>query len=270
MSGGVDRAPGRCQAAGVSSDFRIWLWLLKIGVPVNLALIAWVLALPSPDSQAVVPALILIGVSAFRCGFPNRYVDNVVFHDTPLSSIFLTRLLATFSEVAYIFQFSYVIRALNTQQAIWIDALAWLMVVQVVISQGFVWSAIGTRRLALYFYEEAGWFVIFAANTVASAHLYWTGDASDPGRILLVLNLVFGVFYLPWQVLHLRSLRVEASEPVAPVPWSEGLRDALRQRNRRTDAEAWGGWIGATWMIAYWASLIPIWVAFIARTLTTG
>jgi hypothetical protein len=28
----------------------------------------------------------------------------VVFHDTPLSSIFLTRLLATFAEVAFVYQ----------------------------------------------------------------------------------------------------------------------------------------------------------------------
>ena len=45
------------------------------------------------------------------------------------------------------------------------------MVVQVVISQGFVWGAILTERLALYFYEELGWAIIFAANTIASAYL---------------------------------------------------------------------------------------------------
>ena len=39
---------------------------------------------------------------------------------------------------------------------------------QVVISQAFVWSAILTKRLHLYFYEELGWLVIFAANTAAS------------------------------------------------------------------------------------------------------
>ena len=44
---------------------------------------------------------------------------------------------------------------------LWIDALSWWMVVQVVISQGFVWSAIATRDLGRYFWEELGWFVIF-------------------------------------------------------------------------------------------------------------
>ena len=54
---------------------------------------------------------------------PNRYVGNVVFHDTALSSTFLTRLLATFSEVAYIYQFSYVLRVLNVDRVGGVDGL---------------------------------------------------------------------------------------------------------------------------------------------------
>ena len=103
-------------------------------------------------------------MSAFRCLFPNQYKGNVVFHDTPLSSIFLTRLLATFAEVAFIYQLSHVLRLLNVDRLGWVDALSWLMVVQVVISQLFVWGAILTGRLALYFWEELGWAVLVAAN----------------------------------------------------------------------------------------------------------
>ena len=254
------------------SDFRIFLWLLKLGTLVNLYFIGSLLALATPDPHVVVPGLILVAVSAFRCVFPNRYLDNIVFHDSPLSSIFLTRILATFSEVAYIYQFSYVIRVLNLEQLDWVNALSWVMVAQVVISQGFVWSAILTKRLDLYFYEELGWLVIFVANTVASAFLYITLDAPGSGLGLLQLNLLFGLFYLPWQVLHLRSLLAEArAEPgmgSAPCHWREGLRDAVRQRNPRTDAKAWGGLIGLTWMVAYWASLIPWWVHHIASVVS--
>ncbi|MDJ0785409.1 MAG: hypothetical protein QNK05_01300 [Myxococcota bacterium] len=247
-------------------DFSLPLFGLKLGAAVNLALLYWTLGLESPDPHAVIPAWILLCVSAFRCLFPNRYLHNVVFHDTPLSSIFLTRLLATFSEVAYIYQFSHVIRVLNVDGAGWIDALSWLMVVQVVVSQGFVWTAIGTRRLGLYFHEELGWFVIFAANTLASAVLLATAGELGDGRVLLVLNVGFGAFYLPWQVLHLRSLRAEATP--GHVSWASGLGDALRERNRRTDAASWGGWIGLTWMVAYWATLIPAWVTAIAVILS--
>jgi hypothetical protein len=217
----------------------------------------------------VLPARILLAVSAFRCLFPNRYVDNVVFHDTPASSIFGTRLLATFSEVAYIYQFSLVLRVLNTGDVGWVTGLAWLMVALVVVSQGFVWGAIATKRVGLYFWEELGWFAIFAANWVASAYLLATAPALGDGVILLWMSLVFGGLYLPWQGLHLRSLLEEAAEgPEQGVPWRNGLRDALRERNRRTDATSWGGWIGLTWMVAYWASLIPVWMFTIAVVLS--
>lgn len=245
-------------------DFSLPLWLLKLGAPLNLYLIVLVAGIRTPDPQVVVPALILVGVSAFRCLFPNRYVDNVVFHDTPVSSIFLTRLLATFSEVAYIYQFAYVLRVLNTGDVGWVNALSWLMVAQVIVSQAFVWSAILTRRLRLYFYEEVGWFVIFVANTVASASLYWAADPPAFGLVLLRLNLVFGVFYLPWQTLHLKSLVVETETDEIRVGWTEGLRDSILQRQPRRDAAAWGGFIGLTWMVAYWASLIPLWVSYVA------
>jgi hypothetical protein len=257
----------------VPSDFTFLLWLLKLGALLDLALLAGTLTLESPDPHAVLPAQILLAVSAFRCLFPNRYVDNVVFHDTAASSIFGTRLLATFAEVAYIYQFSHVLRVLNADAVGWVTGISWLMVLQVVVSQGFAWSAIGTKRLRLYFYEELGWFVIFVANTLASAYLLATTDAGG-AAILLWLNLAFGIFYLPWQVLHLRALVRESAEgradgPLQAVPWAQGLRDALHERNRRTDAASWGGLIGLTWMVAYWASLIPIWVYAVAVVLSS-
>jgi hypothetical protein len=252
------------------ADFKHLLWLLKLGALLNLYLIGSLWLLPAVDPQVLIPGLILLAVSAFRCLFPNRYLDNVVFHDSPLSSILLTRILATFSEVAYIYQFAYVIRVLNFDSFSWIDGLSWLMVVQVVISQGFVWAAILLKRLDLYFYEEAGWFFIFAANTTASSVLYATTAPSIPGAGLLQLNLLFGAGYLPWQILHLRSLRIEARADTGgkgSASWQEGLTDALRQRRPRTDAKSWGGGIGLTWMIAYWASLIPLWVHHIATSI---
>ena len=253
------------------NDFRGWLWVLKLGALINLYLIAGLFSLATPDLYAVVPALILLWVSLFRCLFPNRYLDNIVFHDTPLSSIFLTRCLATFSEVAYIYQFSYVIRVLNVESVGWVDALSWLMVVQVGVSQVFVWSAILTQRLRLYFFEEVGWWVIFFANTLASGFLYLSADTPPEGLLLVKLNLFFAVGYLPWQVLHLRSLRKEArTDSEASVGWRTGLREALQHREPRTDSAGWGGAIGLTWMVAYWATLIPFWVYTVAVVLSAA
>ena len=249
------------------ADFTTLLWLLKLGALINLYFLANTFQLPpgAADPHIVIPAQILFAVSAYRCLFPNRYKDNVVLHDTLLSSTLVTRLLATFVEVAWIYQFSYVLRLLNVDGVGWVDALSWLMVGQVVISQGFVWGAILSGRLVLYFYEELGWAVIFAANTVASACLYWTVDALAGREVLLQLNLLFGLVYLPWQFIHLRALRADAktSDESEALTWevlASGLRRALHETNRATDAASWGGLVGLIWMVAYWASLIPLWV----------
>src|SRR5215469_16781412 len=146
-------------------DYTIVLWLLKLGALVNLYFLVNTLRLPRAEADAyvVLPAQILFAVSAYRCLFPVRYEHNVVFHDSVLSSIFLTRLAATFSEIAYIFLFSHVLRLLNICHVRGVDILSSLMVAQVVISQCFVWTAILSGDFGFYFYEELGWALIFAA-----------------------------------------------------------------------------------------------------------
>lgn len=264
---------------GTLREFSIFLWLLKLGALINLYFLANTFPLSSSttDVNIVLPAQILFAVSAYRCLFPVRYKDNVVFHSSPLSSIFLTRLLATFAEVAFIYQLSHVIRLLNVDHVGWVNVLSWVMVLQVVVSQGFVWGAILTERLVLYYYEELGWAIIFAANTIASAYLYATLDAFGSGEILIQLNLLFGLVYLPWQFIHLRVLRSDARRGEAAVEegrgvtWkllAKGLRQSIHVRNRASDAEAWGGLVGLVWMASYWATLVPIWVNHVVGVLS--
>jgi hypothetical protein len=257
-------------------DFTIFLWLLKLGVPLNLYFMAATLTSRADgvDPHIVVPAQILFAVCAYRCLFPNRYKDNVVLHASVLSSTLVTRLLATFAEVAWIYQFSHVLRILNLENVVWVDALSWLMVFTVGISQLCVWGAILTGRLSLYFSEELGWAVIFVANTLCSAYLVLTVDDLGNGELLLYLNLLFGLVYLPWQSIHLRALRADArqrddeSEPnpeLARAPIASHLHRSLHERNRATDSVSWGGFVGLTWMTAYWATLIPLWVHQVAK-----
>jgi hypothetical protein len=192
-------------------DHTIFLWLLKLGGLINLYFLAKTLRLASGDADAyiVLPAQILFAVSAYRCLFPVRYQHNVVFHDSIFSSIFATRLFATFSETAYVFLFSHVLRLLNISNVEWVIALSWVMVALVVISQGFVWAAIMTEQFKLYYYEELGWALIFLANTIASAYLYLAVGALEGREVLLKLNLLFGITYLPWQVILLATSECE-------------------------------------------------------------
>jgi hypothetical protein len=261
----------------MTRDYSIFLWLMKLGTLVNIYFIVNTLLLASgADLYVVLPAQILFLVSAYRCLFPVRYEHNVVFHDSLFSSIFLTRLFATLSEIAYIFLFSHVLRVLNVNEVGWIDILSWLMVAQVVVSQCFVWTAILTEKFEFYFYEELGWGFIFAANTLASVYLYLSAGTRGSREVLLILNLLFGILYLPWQSIHLTSLRAEARKNRTKVradlqsPGTilmNGLRRAVHVKNRRADAESWGGVIGLTWMTAYWATLIPMWTYYIVTAL---
>jgi hypothetical protein len=259
-------------------DYTIFLWLLKLGGLINLYFLAKTLPLASGSANAyiVLPAQTLFAVSAYRCVFPVWYQHNVVLHDSAFSSIFATRLFATFSETAYIFLLSRVLRLLNIDHVEWVNALSWLMVAQVVISQGFVWAAILTEQIKLYYYEELGWVLIFVANTIASAYLHLTADALEGREVLLKLNLVFGIVYLPWQVIHLTTLRANArrnsggtgaGSPSVLMRLGTGLKRAMWVKTRRTDADSWGGLIGLTWMTGYWATLIPAWMYYIVRVL---
>jgi len=251
------------------ADFTISLWLLKLGALANLYF-SMNTAPASADPYLIVPAHTFFTVCAYRCLFPVRYEHNVVFHDSTFSSVFVTRVLATFSEVACIFLFSHLLRLLNVGHVGWVNGLSWLMVLQVVISQIFVWAAVLTGRLELYFYEEMDWGLIFVANTLASAHLYLTTSVPDGAEVLLQLNLLFGAIYLPFQVVHLRSLRSNARRSADAAgsgrpSMAKMLATAIQVKNRRTDAESWGGPVGLIWMTGYWATLIPGWMYYIVR-----
>lgn len=257
-----------------AADVRLLLWLLKLGAPLNLWFL--LLSFETPAAQLspaiLLPARILFFVSAWRCLFPNRYEGNIVLHRTPLSSALMTRILATFAEVAWIGQFAWLLHLFNTGHLGWINAVAVFMVVQVIASQGFVWAALLTGRRSLYVFEELGWFLIFVGNTAASLALRVTADPSDGAALLLNLNLIFGAFYLPWQVLHLRALRANAQATNAPPEGDAAapgnrLARLWRDMTPSTRATDWGGTIGIVWMTAYWALLIPPWIFVVISTL---
>ena len=257
----------------MSGDYTIFLWLLKLGALANLYFLVRTAAIDA-DAYLVVPAQIFLAVNAYRCLFPVRYEHNVVLHDSVLSSVFATRLFATFAEVAYIFLLACVLQLLNVEHVRWVNGIARFMVLQVVVCQVCVWVAILTEQFEFYFYEELGWLFMFAANTIASAYLYWAVATLAGRAALLLLNLVFGAVYLPFQIMNLGAVRAQAKREGEPrTSWTlkrfaTGLRRSIQLKNRRTDAESWGGIVGLIWMTGYWATLLPIWVYYIVAALS--
>ena len=138
-------------------DFSLFLWLLKLGALLNLYFLANTLVPPGAGPiPGCFPARSCRGV---RLSLPvpepvqgqRRLPRHAALLDLPDPS------LATSAEIGFIYLLSAVLRGLNVDRLAWVDALSWWMVVQVVISQGFVWAAILSGRLALYFWEELGW-----------------------------------------------------------------------------------------------------------------
>lgn len=269
-------------ATRVSGDVTTFLWLLKLGA---LANVTFFVLTPSPfahgvDPWIIVPAQVFFGVSAFRCLFPVRYELHVIFHENSFSSIFWTRVLATFSEVFYIFQFSHVLRLLNAGHVPWVEGASWIMVAAVVISQCFVWSAVLSENFKFYYFEELGWVILFAANTVASLYLDLSTEANGGRQVLLQLSLLYAIGYLPFQIIHLAMLRGEwkasdgshwrAGGATFGDRLASGLRRAVRVKRRHTDLAAWGGVVGIAWMTGYFATVIPIWVFVVVRVLAFG
>jgi len=254
----------------MSADYTIFLWLLKLGALPNLYFLVST-GLANADAYVVVPAQIFFAVSIYRCLFPVHYEHYVVLHDSVFSSVFVTRLLATFSEVSYIFLLACVLERLNVENVAWVNVVSWLMVLQVVSCQVCVWVAILTERFRYYFHEELGWLFMYAANAIASAYLYLTVDTPARGENLLLLNLFFGIVYMPFQIVNLWKVRAQAKKQGdaralwTPEEFATGLRRSIQVKNPRTDAESWGGIVGVIWMLGYWATLLPMWVYYVVQ-----
>jgi hypothetical protein len=159
-------------------------------------------------SQIMIPAQVFILVCGYRCIFPNRYNECVVLHDHWLSSIWFTRFLATFSETFWLFQLSVVARDLNALRPdgplAWIDASAWLMVFLVCFAQCCVWSSFIFETDILMWYEEFNWAFMFILNSAINLFFFFSGDmqsSNDPRWTTVYLSLLFGVIYLPFQIL---------------------------------------------------------------------
>jgi len=259
--------------------YKYLLWILKIGTLINIYFLLQTIISPisNVDSFLLIPAQILFLVSAYRCMFPVNYSSHAVLHDNAFSSVFITRFLVTFVEISYIFMFSHVIRIINNHEILIVDIFSWLMVIQVSISQIFVWCAILTKNENLYFYEEIGWFNIFLLNFVCSVIILLSFIDFNNLEILLYLNLLFGIGYLPWQIFHLKSIKTrinklknDSSGNYVRTTLLGGFKSSLKRRVVSHDPEDWGGIIGFTWMLNYFVTLIPVWVYFILYTFSVN
>ena len=109
---------------------------------------------------------------------------------------------------------------------------------------------------------------------VCSLYLYLNieSDTINHYYSLIYINLIFGAIYLPWQLLHLRSIKLRTDDKNVnniinlKIKWSsikQGFNDSINFKKVSYNLQDWGGMIGLTWMVCYWATLIPGWLYYI-------
>jgi hypothetical protein len=238
----------------------------------------------SVPTEMLLPAQIFCAVNGFRCLFPNRYNGNVVLHDTLLSSIFLTRTLATVAEIAWISQLAwYVLEMMSHNNSTLIllgpigvtlmHIAAWSMIILCVIAQLCVWLSLLLETVGLMWYEEACWAGIFVLNTALNVILLVCGaasfDTSGSRGHGVMISLVYALPYLTFQLaFHLPDLARSGDRTVFSMLTSsqlkKGTKKAMYVRNQSSQKSSWGGDVGIVWMTAYWV-LLPLWPVYIAE-----
>ena len=142
----------------------------------------------------LIPAQILFFVSAYRCLFPVGYVKNIVLHDTIFSSIFLTRLLATFVEITYIYMV--IGFTLAAYSVVANDSVQTLGTFIASNSENFKWYVLaGAASLVLCLTLLNGWYFhgdisYGRLNKIPFQEIKWY-HAAAPGFLLLLTR--FGI-----------------------------------------------------------------------------
>ena len=175
--------------------------------------------------------------------------------------------------MVYIYQFSWFLREVSAQAGLlnsFIEVLCWAMVVFCFLGQCFCWISIIYRTNGYFWHEEFCWAVLMGINMVLSIYLFLndvvdekisSGEISPRINTGLKISLWFSLFYMPFQcIFHVPMLK----DPTPTLDTSFkntifGIKRALFYRQKTNDTKAWGGVVGALWMVGYFV-IMPIWL----------
>jgi hypothetical protein len=251
----------------------LWWWsglyLVSVG---NLVL--WLViarGVRDPSDAYVTQQLWLSGVFAAACAFrsvlPRVDLERQCLWDSPLSSIFVGRSVATVAELCFSAQCALLIEKLSALTGNpWLQAVAWAIVPLIVVAQACCWFAVISLNHLGHAVEETLWSLMVFLVAV-SLGLSWThmpaglrilsglGMAACAGAAFLMLAIDVPMYLARW--------RDGRSSGVQYLPVMEGVKDALR---RRRVAHAWSDWRPEVpWMSLYftagvWISLCLVFV----------
>ncbi len=262
--------PGSARPAALRQTDRpvLWWWsglfLVSVG---NLVL--WLIiarGLHGPGDGYVTQQLWLSGVFAAACAFrsalPRVDLERQCLWDSPLSSIFVGRSVATVAELCFAGQCALLIAKLSALTGNpSLHLIGWSVLPLILLAQVCCWFAVVSLNHLGHAIEEILWSVM-ACLVAVSLGLSW-GHMSADVRVLSVVGLVAcaGATFVMLGVdvpMYVARWRHGRRSGVQYLSVTEGLKDALR---RRRVVHRWSDWRPEVpWMSLYFSA--GVWLSF--------
>jgi hypothetical protein len=251
---------------GADKPTRWWWSFLFLVSAGNLVL--WVVIareVHGPSDSYVAQQLLLSGIFAVACAFrsilPRVDLERQCLWNSPLSSIFVGRSVATVAELCFAGQCALLISKLSSLTGnASLQAVAWSIVPLILIAQVCCWYAVISLNHLGHAIEEVLWSAL--AFLMALSLGLALGQMPAGSRILSLLGMVAcaGAALLMLAVdvpMYLARWRQGRKCGVRYLSMTEGLRDALQ---RRRVAHRWCDWRPEVpWMSLYFT--VGVWLS---------
>jgi len=254
---------------------KVWLWWTTLKVVAVFNILLWLTTcLPrAGDSTTgfwqVALSGVYVAVCAFRSWRPRVDVERYCLVDSPLSSMFLGRCVATVAEVCFAIQVALVVDQVGVIAHLpWISAASVAVVPPLVLAQVFCWYSVITLDHLGHVVEESLWAATMAmvgvCLTVAARNIggspFWfvAGGAVLAGGFVAFMAFVD----VPMYARRWRQARRHAHPRLS---LQEGLADARRRRIVTND---WAKWLPETaWLTGYFSLAVWLSISFVYLTL---
>lgn len=196
-------------------------------------------------------SLVYVLGCAFRSAFPMVDVPRLCLHDTPVSRIFVGRLVATAAELAFALQWVLLLREAGAPNS------ARLVTLLLLAAESFSWAAVLTQNNLWHAVENSLWTLaaIVAAVGVATR---W-GRESQRGRFVILAVIACATGYIGFMLTY--------DVPMYLDRWRNGipgnshyltLADGLHQVLGRCIVERdWARWQeDAVWLTLYFTTAV--------------
>jgi len=247
---------------------KVWLWWTALKVIALFNMLLWLTTcLPrAGDSTTagwqIVLSGVYVAVCAFRSWRPRVDLERFCLVDSPWSSMFLGRCLATVAEVCFAAQVALVVHRVGVIANLpWISAASAAIVPPLVLAQAFCWYSVITLDHLGHVVEESLWAATMALVSVCLAAAarnlggipFWcvAGGAALAGSFVAFMALIDVPMYA-------RRWRTARRHSHPRLSLQEGLTDARRRRIATTEWAIWRpetAWLTGYFSVAVWISI---------------